>query len=310
MPIASVLVPMRNAEPYVAAALASILAETAIDIEVVVVDDGSSDGSRTRVLAADDGRIRLIDGPERGIAACLNAGLQAARGDFVLRCDADDLYPPGRIRRQIEWLARHAGYAAVCGSFSTLDGKGRVLADLTPGAGAEAADIGAELLEGRTRTHLGTFAIRTGAARAAGGFREYFETAEDLDFQFRLAEQGEIHYLPENAYFYRLHGESITHGQDRGRRIFFEGMARDLCRQRRESGKDDLQKGTPPAPPRREGRHSGDVEEHIQGMLLGEAWRQHALGHRRRAALLGYRALLAKPLCLGAWKSCAALLLK
>lgn len=310
MPIASVLVPMRNAEPYVAAALSSILAETAIEIEVVVVDDGSGDGSRARVRAAEDGRIRLIDGPGRGIAACLNAGLEAARGELVLRCDADDLYPPGRIRRQVEWLARHPGYAAVCGSFSTMDARGRAVADLGPSCGEEASDIRGELLAGRTRTTLCAFAFRREAARAAGGFREYFETAEDLDFQFRLAERGEIRYLPENAYFYRLHGDSATHGSSQERRIFFEETARAFCRQRRESGRDDLQRGAPPAPPRPSASRPGTARAHIQGMLLGEAWRQHALGHRHRAALLGYRALLARPLCLGAWKSCMALLLK
>jgi glycosyltransferase involved in cell wall biosynthesis len=313
MPLATIVMPLRNAEPYVAAALASVLAETAADLEVVVVDDGSSDGSRARVDAVADRRLRVIDGPRRGIAACMNAGLEAARGDIVLRCDADDLYPPGRIRRQVEWLGSHPGHIAVCGSFSTLDPRGQVVADLMPECGTEPADIREEMLGGRTRTTLCAFALRAEAARAVGGFREFFETASDLDFQLRLAEQGQIRYLPENTYFYRLHGESITHSQHRERRLFFEATARAFCRQRRDSGRDDLDRGTPPVPPeppRQAESPPGAAGEHIQGMLLGEAWRQHALGHRRRAALLGYRALLARPLSLGAWKSCAALLLK
>lgn len=310
MPLASILMPMRNAEPYVGEALASILSETAIDIEVVVVDDGSSDGSRARVNAIGDRRIRIVDGPERGVAVCVATALGAARGDIVMRCDADDLYPAGRIRRQMEWLSRHPTYVAVCGSHTTVDQQGRFLADLTSCCGSEPADIRAELLEGTTRTHFCAFAVRAEAAREVGGFREYFESACDLDFQMRLAEQGEIRYLPESAYLYRLHGESITHKQNRERRIFYEETARAFCQQRRLSGQDDLQKGTPPAPPPGKEEPAGELEEHIQGMLLGEAWRQHALGHRRQAAQLGYRALLARPLCLGAWKSCAALLLK
>lgn len=309
MPSASILMPMRNAELFVLPALVSVLAETDVDIEVLVIDDGSTDASRARILVLDDPRVRLLDGPCRGIAACLNAGLALARGEFVLRCDADDLYPPGRIRRQIEWLERHPGYAAVCGSFSTLDRQGRLVADLAVGCGTEAADIDEELRQGRTRTHLCTFAMRADAARAAGGFREYFESAEDIDFQYRLAAAGKIRYLPDGAYFYRLHGDSITHHQGSPRRRFFEETARLFCRQRRDGGSDDLQRGRPPMPPPR-GDAAGGAYEQIQGMLLGRAWQLHALGRRGQAALVGWRALAARPTCLGAWKSYAALLLR
>lgn len=310
MPLATVLIPMRNAEAYVDAALASILAETEVDLEVLVVDDGSADASRQRVRERGDARIRLIDGPRQGIAACLNAGLAAARGEFLMRCDADDLYPPGRIRRQVEWLRRHPGHVAVCGAFSTIDAADRLVADLGAACGGEAADIDAELRAAQTRTHLGTFAVRASAIRASGGFRPYFESGEDLDFQFRLAEQGKIRYLPEIAYLYRLHGESLTHSQSDRRRVFFEDMARLFCRQRRRRGVDDLDRGDPPAPPARRRAAPGDVRDQIQGMLLSRAWRLHALGERRRAAAVGVRALSVKPLCLGVWKSFALLLFK
>lgn len=309
MPVASVVMPMRNAEAFVVPALISVLAEKEVDIEVLVIDDGSADGSRQRVLALADGRVRLADGPGRGIAACLNAGLALARGAFILRCDADDLYPPGRIRRQVGWLARHPGYAAVCGSFATIDGRGRLVADLVAGCGTEAVDIDEELRQGRTRTHLCAFAMRAEAVRAVGGFRDYFESAEDLDFQFRLAEAGKIRYLPEGSYFYRLHGDSVTHRQGSRRRRFFEETARFFCRQRRAGGSDDLQRGRPPAAPPRSNA-SGEADEQIQGMLLGRAWRLHAQGHKGQAAVLGWRALAARPSCLGAWKSYAALLLR
>lgn len=310
MPRASILMPMRNAGPYVVPALASVLAETAVDIEVLVIDDGSTDGSRARVRAVGDRRLRLVAGPARGISACLNAGLALAGGDFILRCDADDLYPPGRLRRQVEWLAQHPDYVAVCGAFSTLDPAGRLVADLAASCGTVAADIDDELRRGRTRTHLCTFAMRAAAVRASGGFREYFESAEDLDFQCRLAAIGKIRYLPDGAYFYRLHGGSITHDQGRQRRRFFEETARRFCRQRRDGGLDDLQRGVPPMPPPRGEAAAGELGEQLQGMLFGHAWRLHALGHKGKAAALGWRALAARPACPGAWRSYAALLLR
>lgn len=308
MPAASIVMPLRNAEAFVGAALTSILAERAADIEVVVVDDGSTDGSCERVLALADPRVRLVGGPGRGIAACLNAGLEKVSGRYLLRCDADDLYPPGRIARQVAWLDQHPRYVALCGSFATIDRRGQLVADLKAGCGLTAADIGGELRQGHTRTHLCTFAMRAEAVRATGGFREYFESAEDLDFQFRLAEVGDILYRPGGEYFYRLHGESITHRQGSGRRHFYEETARLFCRQRLAGGRDELERGYFPKPPPADG--SGDVGEHIQGMLLGRAWRLHAEGQKGEAAAIGWRALAARPGCWGAWKSYAALLLR
>ena len=92
----SVIVPLYNAERYVTAALSSVLSEQQVPLEVIVVNDGSTDSSLERVKAIADSRLRLIDSPTKGIAAALNAGLAAACGEFLVRCDADDLYPNGR----------------------------------------------------------------------------------------------------------------------------------------------------------------------------------------------------------------------
>src|SRR3954462_13757777 len=96
--LVSIVVPMHNAEPYIAATLKSVLRETSIAIEVIVVNDRSTDASPARVHALEDSRIRIVEGPGRGIAACLNTALAHAHGDIVMRCDADDLFSEHRIR--------------------------------------------------------------------------------------------------------------------------------------------------------------------------------------------------------------------
>jgi glycosyltransferase involved in cell wall biosynthesis len=304
----SVLMPMKNTARYVRDAVTSVLSQDFRDVELVVVDDASTDGSRAVVESIRDRRIRLLAGQERGVSAAWNVGLAVATGEVLMQCDSDDLYPQGRIARQLRFLDAHPEFGAVCGPFSTMTPSGRNVADLWAD-GDQAEEITQELLGGHTRTHLCAFAIRTEHLRALGGKREYFESAEDLDLQLRLAERCRIWYEPYGAYRYRLHDASVTHTQPSSRRQFFEQYARDLRRQRATGKPDDLQRGEPldppeaPSPPDRSG-------EQLRGMLIGEAWRQHRRGDRLAAIVNGLRALAHSPTTFEIWKSVAALLFK
>lgn len=105
-PAISVVLPVRDAGATVGRALASIQAQTERAWELVVVDDGSTDGSAERVaaLAAEEPRVRLLRQGREGIVAALNAGLAAARGEFVARMDADDFAYPNRLDVQARFL--------------------------------------------------------------------------------------------------------------------------------------------------------------------------------------------------------------
>lgn len=307
-PRVSVLVPMHNAEPYITQTLFSILQEMEVEIEVVVINDRSTDRSLDAVRRCGDERVRIVDGPGMGISACLNAGLAVARGEIVMRCDADDLYPAGRIHEQVSWLDAHPEYGAVCGGFSTMDESGRVVAALLSGDGCD--EITEELNAGKTKTHLCTYAIRMSILRGLDGFRLFFVTAEDIDLQLRLGEVAKVMFLPKSFYLYRLHDASITHSQGNARRLFFENAARAFLSQRRASGLDDLQRGVPPKPPEvlRDVPHS--ARRQIAGMLAGLSWQEHAIGNRAKAIGLGWRAVTQAPFKLHYWRSLIALCLK
>lgn len=308
--LVSVIVPMRNAENYISATLASILHETDTALEAIIVDDKSSDASLEKARDFPDGRIRIIEGPGRGISACMNAGVAASRGEIIMRCDADDLYYPGKIAQQARWLKEHLQFIGVCGSFSTIDDRGRLVAELTASIGKQEEEITDELRQGITRTHLCSFAVRAQAVRQLKGFREYFETAEDLDFQLRLAGVGRVGYVPRTWYQYRLHGASVTHNQSTPRREFFEHTARRFCRQRQESGQDDLDLGSPPTPPETASGSPFLASRHIQDILIGQAWQEHRAGLYAKAIRTGLRAALSGPREFRAWKSLAALAVK
>lgn len=302
-PCISVMMPMYNAAAYVEAALTSVLAQGS-NLEILVVDDGSTDNSRQRVQALADPRIRLLTNRGKGIAAGLNTALAAAQGEFIARCDADDTYPPQRLARQVAWLAAHPDFVACCGSFAPLSPQGQIVGSLD--CGPTATDITAELGQGQVRTHLGTFLIRTAALRQAGGFRPYFATAEDIDLQLRLGEVGRVWYVPQVAYGYRIHGQSITHRSGTARRQFFDDVARRFQHQRQHTGQDDLQRGCPPTPPTSTA-NPRNAAAHLQGVTLGQAWAAHRAGRRWQALGLGWQAAWQRPQTWQVWRSLVAL---
>ncbi len=326
MPLISVVMPMRNAARYVGEAVASVLAQPGVDLELVVVDDGSTDDSARVVRGASDPRIKLIPGPKQGIAAALNAGLAVAQGDYFARCDADDTYEPDRLRHQLLLLQTRSDLIAVCGSYVHVTPTGKLIAEQRWSGVSES--ITHELRAGVGRTHLCTFLVRMSAMRELGGFRPYFIGTEDNDFQLRLGdfqlrlgdfqrdpdntknEVSTVWYEPRKCYRYRLHGESITHTQPSSQRKWLEAQARTFQLQRQSRGWDDLDRDQAAELPIEIDTRVLDTRSEMRDLLLGSAWKLHAQGQKGRAIRQGLSALRCDVLGVRTWRSVASLLLK
>jgi len=319
MPLISVVMPMRNAARYVGEAVASVLAQPGVDLELVVVDDGSTDDSARVVRGASDPRIKLISGPKQGIAAALNAGLAVAQGDYFARCDADDTYEPDRLRHQLLLLQTRSDLIAVCGSYVHVTPTGKLIAEQQWSGVSES--ITHELRAGVGRTHLCTFLVRMSAMRELGGFRPYFIGTEDNDFQLRLGdfqlnlagtdnEVAKVWYEPRPCYRYRLHGESITHTQPSSQRKWLEAQARTFQLQRQSRGWDDLDRDQAAELPIETDARATDTRSEMRDLLLGSAWKLHAQGQKGRAIRQGLSALRCDVLGVRTWRSVASLLLK
>ncbi|MEY4278363.1 MAG: hypothetical protein RL377_367 [Bacteroidota bacterium] len=113
-PLISVLLPVYNAEQYLKQSLESILGQTYTNLEIIIINDGSSDQSKEIINSYQDARIVYIEQPHnKGLIACLNEGIQIAKGDYIIRMDADDIAFNNRIEKQINFLASNPSIAVV-----------------------------------------------------------------------------------------------------------------------------------------------------------------------------------------------------
>ncbi len=208
-PRISVIMPAYNCERYIKAAIDSILGQSFRGFEFIIIDDGSTDDTRSiaEAAAARDPRIRLISHRNRGITACLNEGLMLASGEFIARMDGDDISMPDRFEKQIAFLDAHPDHGLVGGQFMLIDPDGRWLRGLERPSGHDA--LQAELLKGMGAIFHPTMMYRRQLVLDVGGYSEEYRHAEDVDFLLRISEVTKIANLNTRVLFYRLHFGSV-----------------------------------------------------------------------------------------------------
>lgn len=137
-PQVSIIIPVYNVEKYLARAVTSILAQTSADLELILVDDASQDGSAAIMAecAARDARVRCIVLPEnQGVSAARNRGLDEARGEWIAFCDGDDWYAPDYLGKMLELAERTGADHVICDYFVATEGRAPVAAGSTGGLG-------------------------------------------------------------------------------------------------------------------------------------------------------------------------------
>lgn len=208
-PRVSVLMAAHNVERYISEAVGSIVGQSFSDLELLVLDDASTDGTAgivQRFAAVDDRVILIRADANLGRSRARNRLLSMAKGDFVAIMDADDVAMPERIARQVDFLERSPDHVAVGGQADWIDEVGRVIG-LAPFP-CDHASIDAENLRGRAVIYHPSALIRAEPFHRLGGYDENLLVAEDLDLWLRLAELGKLANLPETVLRYRLHDKS------------------------------------------------------------------------------------------------------
>lgn len=203
MPRVSVVTPCFNAAEFIDATIASLQAQSLTDWEMVVVDDGSSDGSPQRVEACGDARVRLLRQANAGPSAARNAGIAAARSEYIAFLDADDLALPQRLAAQAAVLDADPALAVVASGFTWIDAAGAPLP--SPHSWQYPFDLNAlrDWLFDCPLVPSATM-IRRAAWQAVGGFDPALRGGEDWHFWLRLVLAGQrMAWLKEVVTLYR-----------------------------------------------------------------------------------------------------------
>ena len=209
-PIVSVVMPAYNGEPYLKAAVDSILEQSFGDLELIVVDDCSTDGTPDTLRAYADPRLRILRNEVNlGIVGALNRGLSAATGKYVARMDADDISHPDRLARQVAYMDANPGVLLTGTRVDFIDGNGEPLKrNIVLPTDDKAIRLQSAFFPAFVHP---TVMIRGETLRRHGlRYVEAFRYAEDYDLWTRIMALGEVANLPEPLLSYRTHNAQIS----------------------------------------------------------------------------------------------------
>lgn len=235
-PLVSVTIPAYNAERFIAQTLASVLAQTYQRFEVLVVDDGSKDDTAAivRKYLERDGRIHLLQQPNSGVAAARNLGIERSHGEFIACLDADDIWYPHHLIKQVERFSASSASVGLVYSWSVdIDEQDN------PTGGIRAAEI-----EGNTYTTLichnflgnaSASMVRRCSFQQCGGYDTslracHSQGCEDWDLYLRIAEQFEFRAVPTFSVGYRKLSGSMS--GDYGQMSRSHGLVMQSVRER------------------------------------------------------------------------------
>ena len=239
-PRITVLLPVWNGETFLASAIESILQQTFSSLELIVIDDGSTDASAAiaESFARADDRVRLIRRAHEGLSPALNAGIAAARGEYIARMDADDISLPHRLQTQVAYLDAHPKCVAAGAWIEVIDDAGHYLGRKTFVQTHE--QIAAALYRGASPIAHPTIIARLDVLRDAGGYDARRYPSEDLDLWFRLAGRGELANLGEALLRHRRHKDAV----DVREREKMKAMAIAICNDARSKRGLPSRRGT------------------------------------------------------------------
>lgn len=208
-PRVSALVPAYNRAKYIREAIESALAQTFDDLEVVVVDDGSTDNTAEVVRGIDDPRVRYLHQPNGGVSAALNTACRAAHGEFVAMLGSDDAWLAHQVETLLDVITQQPDASLAYGRAQAMDAAGRPLPQMLGVSLKYPGRELASLLYGDCVCGLACL-IRKDALERAGGFDERLIANEDWDLWIRMAEFSHFAFRDEILARYRMHPQSLT----------------------------------------------------------------------------------------------------
>jgi glycosyltransferase involved in cell wall biosynthesis len=220
-PLVSVIIPVFNGERFLREAVESVLAQKYSPVEIIIVDDGSTDGTAT-VARSFPETVRYLHQTNHGPAAARNRGIEQAQGDLIAFADTDDLWPSHKLELQLPYLIRDSKIDIVLGRIQ------QVLLSET-----QAKEIGDPAFS----VNLGSAVIRKSCFERVGLFDETMRYSEDVDW-FMRAREGAAAIMTTDAVtlFYRQHEQNMTRGKSTSELNVLKALKKSLDRRREQTG--------------------------------------------------------------------------
>ena len=215
-PLVSAVIPAYNCARFIGEALESVFAQEYPALEVIVVDDGSTDDTREKVMRY-GGRVSLVVQPNSGAAAARNEGIRRSRGKYVAFLDGDDFWLPGKLRHQVDHLERHPNIALCCAGWHVLHPTSSGDYHIAPASAADEVHVNPKcsgwmycelLLDCVVWTS--TVLIRRELCDRIGGFDEALRRGQDYDYWLRASRLTRIDQLDAPLAVYRMGQAGMT----------------------------------------------------------------------------------------------------
>lgn len=222
MPLVSVIMPVYNTAQYIGDAIDSVLSQDYPNKELIIIDDGSTDGT-VDIIRRYQPAITLLTQKNQGSAVARNAGLDAARGDYVAFLDSDDIWLPGKLTAQVKYMEQHPQIGMSYGRWKVWkpgpDGQFNAPASFKHTVTDSAAPVGI-VKEGSgwlynrllftSLLHTITVIARRDLINKVGTFDTALKRGQDYDYWLRASRLTEIHQLDQTFALYRLHGDGCA----------------------------------------------------------------------------------------------------
>lgn len=224
-PLVSVLMTVFNSEQFIREAIDSLLQQTYENIEIIIVNDGSTDTTCEIIESYKDNRIVYKDnGKNIGIVKSRNLAIETAKGKYLATLDSDDISMPDRIREQVEFMEAHADFG-MCGTYyHIIDGEGKTLTDVR--FPDNDIDVKTHFIAGNCFCHSSVM-VRSGITDAMF-FSEAFPMAEDFELWYRISKKTKVRNIPSFLTKYRMHGSNISMNKKKAMYGYIKTISRQM----------------------------------------------------------------------------------